>query len=236
VTESLRSIRIPDSAGNAFAPPRQGHITQSSQFPEIHCVSPARRILVQPNRNIEIRPIAHKSPSWGSVRHRRVSDRAHYPNFFEPTTPLGAGKRGQIIGHYLQSRPPETTPIEKGRPDLASTPDFQHLNLSRVKDTVLVEIVSKDLAARALGAELSLVTAQEWARRLLIDFRRISYLSSTGFAVLFKLVSQFTSSGGQIKLCNMDPGVRLGAEIVGLDKVVQIFDNEAAALAAFQAS
>jgi anti-anti-sigma factor len=123
---------------------------------------------------------------------------------------------------------------------LAATSDFQHLSLSRVKDIVLVEIISKDLtgpeAARALGAELSRVSAQEWARKLLIDFRRISYLSSTGFAVLFKLVTQFTASGGEIKLCNMDPGIRLGAEIVGLDKVVQIHDTEASALAAFKDS
>jgi anti-anti-sigma factor len=120
---------------------------------------------------------------------------------------------------------------------LAATPEFKHLSLSRVKDVVVIEIVSKDLTgpepARALGAELSLVAAQEWARRLLIDFRRINYLSSTGFAVLFKLVTQFVGSGGQIKLCNLDPGVRLGAEIVGLDKLVEIHASEASALAAF---
>jgi anti-anti-sigma factor len=109
--------------------------------------------------------------------------------------------------------------------------------MSRVKDVVLVEIISKDLqgpdAARALGAELSLVSAQEWAKRLLVDFKRIAYLSSTGFAVLFKLVNQFVAKGGQIKLCNMEAGIRLGAEIVGLDKLVEIHDSEASALAAF---
>jgi len=123
---------------------------------------------------------------------------------------------------------------------MSSTPDFQHLRLTRVKDVVLVEIISKDLqgpeAARALGAELSLVSVQEWAKRLLLDFRRISYLSSTGFAVLFKLVSRFVAAGGQIKLCNMEHGIRLGAEIVGLDKVVEIHDSEASALAAFGAA
>jgi anti-anti-sigma factor len=115
--------------------------------------------------------------------------------------------------------------------------DFQHLRVTRVKDIVCVEIISKDLqgpqAARELGAELSLVSTQEWAKRLLVDFRRIAYLSSTGFAVLFKLVTQFVAKGGQIKLCGMESGVRLGAEIVGLDKVVEIHDSEASAVAAF---
>jgi hypothetical protein len=31
----------------------------------------------------------------------------------------------------------------------------------------------------------------------------------------------------------MEPGLRLGAEIIGLDKVVPIYDSEAAAIASF---
>jgi anti-anti-sigma factor len=115
--------------------------------------------------------------------------------------------------------------------------DFQHLRLSRVNDVVVVEIISKDLqgpeAARELGAELSLVASQDWAKQLLIDLRRIAYLSSTGFAVIVKLVTRFTSAGGKIKLCNMESSLRLGAEIIGLDKLVEIHDSEASALAAF---
>lgn len=120
---------------------------------------------------------------------------------------------------------------------MSSTSDFQHLRLSRVKDIVVVEIISKDLqgpaAAREFGAELSLVSAQDWAKRIVLNFHRINYLSSTGFAVLFKLVSQVTAAGGQVAVSDMEPGLRLGAEIVGLDKVVPIYDNEAAAIASF---
>ena len=121
---------------------------------------------------------------------------------------------------------------------MSSTPEFQHLRLSRVKDIVVVEILTKDLqgptAARELGAELSLVSAQDWATRIVLNFHRINYLSSTGFAVLFKLVSRVTALGGRTAVCNMEPGLRLGAEIVGLDKVVSIYDSEAAAIAALE--
>ena len=120
---------------------------------------------------------------------------------------------------------------------MAAAPEFQHIRMSRVKDVVVVEIISKDLqgpaAARELGAELSKISAQEWAKQLLLNFERISYLSSTGFAVMFKLISQFKAKGGELKLCNLDPGIRLGAEIVGLDKLVAIYDSEALALASF---
>jgi anti-sigma B factor antagonist len=120
---------------------------------------------------------------------------------------------------------------------MSSTSDFQHLRLSRVKDIVVVEIVSKDLqgptAARELGAELLLVTTQGLATRIVLNFHRNNYLSSTGFAVLFKLISRVTAQGGKVAVCNMEPGLRLGAEIVGLDKVVSIYDSEAAAIASF---
>jgi anti-sigma B factor antagonist len=115
--------------------------------------------------------------------------------------------------------------------------EFQHLRLSMVKGVAVVEIRTKDIQgpqlAQELGHELALVMAQDWAKKLLIDFRRVGYLSSTGFAAIFKLVSRATAEGREVKLCGMEQGVRLGAEIVGLPKVVEIHDDEASALRAF---
>ena len=118
-----------------------------------------------------------------------------------------------------------------------SRPDFQHLRLRMVKDVAVVEIRTRDLQgptlAQELGTELALVAAQEWARRLLVNFRRVAFLSSTGLAAIFKLVSQARAEGREVKLCGMKNGVRLGAEIVGLPKLVEIHDDEAAALRTF---
>ena len=118
-----------------------------------------------------------------------------------------------------------------------SSPEFQHLRLSMVKDVTVVEIRTKELhglkPAQELGVELALVTTQEWARRLLVNFRRVTYVSSAGFAALFKLVSRARAEGREIKLCGMENGVRLGAEIIGLQKLVEIHDDEAAALRTF---
>jgi anti-sigma B factor antagonist len=115
--------------------------------------------------------------------------------------------------------------------------DFQHIHVSMVKDVAVVEIRTKDMhgpvLAKELGAELALVTAQEWARRLVVNFGRVGFLSSTGFAVLFKLVSRAKAEGREVKLCAMQPGVRLGAEIVGLDKLVNVYESESSALLAF---
>ena len=90
-----------------------------------------------------------------------------------------------------------------------------------------------DTGPGVFGTELAMVAAQEWARRLLVNFRRVNYVGSTGFAALFKLVSRARAEGREVKLCGMETGVRLGAEIVGLEKLVEIHDDEAAALRTF---
>ena len=115
--------------------------------------------------------------------------------------------------------------------------DFQHLRLSMVKDIAVVEIRTREIhgpqLAQELGHELATVTAQDWARRVLVNFRRVGFLSSTGFAALFRLVRRAKAEGRDVRFCDMEPGVRLGAEIVGLDKVAEIHDDEGAALRAF---
>ena len=120
-----------------------------------------------------------------------------------------------------------------------ATADFKHLQVSMVKEVAVVEIVSKDLRgpdlALELGAELTTVAGQEWAKQLLLNFRHVRYLSSTGFAVLVKLLNQAKATGQQVKFCEVDPDVRIGADIIGLSKYVEIYDHEAAALKAFSA-
>jgi anti-anti-sigma factor len=115
--------------------------------------------------------------------------------------------------------------------------DFQHLRMSMVQDVAVIEIRTKELQgvqlAQELGHELAMVIVQDWARRILIDFHKVNYLSSTGFAEIFKLVSRAKAEGREVKLCGMEHGVRLGAEIVGLDKVAEIHQNERSALAAY---
>jgi anti-anti-sigma factor len=121
-----------------------------------------------------------------------------------------------------------------------SNPEFQHMQMATVKDVTVIEIISKNLqgpkAAQELGGELAQVTAQSWAKRLLLDFRQTRYLSSTGFAVLFRIARDAKAKGIEIKICGMSDGVQLGAEIVGLTKVVELYPDQRSALQAFQSA
>src|SRR6185312_6490323 len=86
-----------------------------------------------------------------------------------------------------------------------STPEFEHLRLSMVGDVALVEILSRDLqgpkAGQEFGTELALVLAQDAARRILLDFRRTAFVSSSSLAALFKLVNQARAGGRELKFC-----------------------------------
>src|SRR5262245_59880670 len=114
-----------------------------------------------------------------------------------------------------------------------STVDFQHIKTSMADDVAVVEVVSRELRFPAqcqeLGSELYLVASQDWAQKLLINLKRTKYVCSTGFGVLVNLVNQVKEKGGEVKFCDLDPEVRIGADIIGLDKVAEIHPSEHAA-------
>jgi anti-anti-sigma factor len=119
-----------------------------------------------------------------------------------------------------------------------SKPEFEHIRLSTVGDVVLIELLTREILtpamAQQLGAELQHVLAQDWAKRLLLEFQQVAYFSSTAFAVTFRTVLDAKKKGIELKLCGMDGGLELGAGIVGLDKVAEIHGTEQQALEAFK--
>lgn len=118
-----------------------------------------------------------------------------------------------------------------------ATPDFQHLRLTMVGDVTLVEILSRNLqgpkVGKELGADLARILARDEARRILLDFRRAAFLSSSTFAALFKLLNRARADGRVVKFCGLAPGVLAGAEVVGLPKVVEIHKDQLAGLQSF---
>ncbi len=118
-----------------------------------------------------------------------------------------------------------------------STVDLQHITTSMVGEVAVVEILAKELRfphqAQELGTELTLVAGQEWAKQLLVNMKHVKYVSSTGFAVLLKLVKQAKDHGSILKFCNMDPEVRIGADIIGMDKIASLYGTEHEAIKAF---
>jgi anti-sigma B factor antagonist len=115
--------------------------------------------------------------------------------------------------------------------------DFEHIRLSEVNGIVLIEILSCDVQgperAQKFSAELMTVASQDSDLPILLDMRRCEYLSSMGYASLFKLVKQAKEHQRQVKFCNIHPDVKVGADIVGLYHVVELYDDRKSALEAF---
>lgn len=84
-----------------------------------------------------------------------------------------------------------------------------------------------------LGEQLSAMVASGAHPRLLIDFEEVHYMGSTGFATLMVLAKKAAKLGVKIALCNLQPEVRFGADILGFGTLIPIHDDEPAALDAF---
>jgi anti-sigma B factor antagonist len=118
-----------------------------------------------------------------------------------------------------------------------SADNFQHIKANMVDDVAVVEVLSNELRFPAqcqeVGTELYLVAGQDWAKKLLVNLGRTRYLCSTGFGVLVNLVKQASALGHAVKFCGLDPEVRIGADIIGLDRIAEIHPTEHEALKAF---
>jgi anti-sigma B factor antagonist len=69
-------------------------------------------------------------------------------------------------------------------------------------------------------------------RRLVVDLAHVSYIDSSGLAVLIEGMQNVEAYGGKFALAGLGEDVRTIFEIANLDQVFQIFPDVDAALAA----
>ena len=67
---------------------------------------------------------------------------------------------------------------------------------------------------------------------ILVDLSRVSYMDSSGLAVLVETLQRLSGNGGKLGLFGLGQSVRHIFEIARLDQVFQIFPDESAARAA----
>ena len=118
------------------------------------------------------------------------------------------------------------------------TPDVcQHFDLEHTGDVTIARVQSQQIRhppqAMAFGEDLALALQRDGASKVLIDFTRNDYLCSTAFATLLNLARDVQQRGGALKVCCFHPDVLHGANIIGLGRVVPIFDDEKTALSSF---
>lgn len=71
-------------------------------------------------------------------------------------------------------------------------------------------------------------------RALLLDFTRVSYLSSAGLRVCLVLARRFAGPGQGIAICSLSPPNRDVVAVSGFDRLIAVHDSAATALASLR--
>ena len=113
-----------------------------------------------------------------------------------------------------------------------------HLNIAERQDVVMVTFnnvkILDESIIRQIGGEFEKLTTEAAAeRKLLLNFDRVTFMSSAMIGQIMKLYKQAKADGIALKLCSIDPAILEVFKITRLDKLLDIRKTEADALAAF---
>jgi len=114
---------------------------------------------------------------------------------------------------------------------------YRRLTISDVGDVTVVRFVDRkildELNIQELGQELFQLVEEENKTRLLLNFQQVEFLSSAALGKLITLDKKVKAHGGKMKFSNIRPEIYEVFAITKLNKLFDIKDDEADALAAF---
>jgi anti-sigma B factor antagonist len=108
----------------------------------------------------------------------------------------------------------------------------EHVNRVTVFRILVKEVRDPD-GAVAVFQGVSAMARRMVPAFILIDLSQTKHLSGMAFVVLSSLAQQVAATRGRLAICRLDPTLRAGAEIMGISSGVDIYDDEASALASF---
>jgi len=107
-------------------------------------------------------------------------------------------------------------------------------------------IVTKKDEATVIEAECTTLTAAntkafkanlekevENATNILLDLNKITFIDSSGLGVFLSCLKTLNKKGGDLKICNITKSVRVLFELVRLHQIIEVFNSQEEALAAF---
>lgn len=112
------------------------------------------------------------------------------------------------------------------------------LSVEQRDDVQIVRVEEAKLTYPVLSAFFAEVRqlVESGARRLVIDLKNVSYIDSASIGCLIDIHHLLEERGGSVKLSGPKPRVQTMLSMVLVDKILDVYKDEAAALAAFGAS
>ena len=114
----------------------------------------------------------------------------------------------------------------------------QRLEIQEIGDITVVRFrdprISDALEIEELGRQLYRVLELKNCSKLVIDFSPVEFLSSATIGKLISLNHKVRVCKASLRLCNLQPMIRDLFKLCRLDRVFDIRENQAAAIASFE--
>lgn len=115
--------------------------------------------------------------------------------------------------------------------------EYQRLSVNEVGDVTVVRFrdqkIIDNLNIQELGRELARLVEVDKREKLLLNFSTVEFLSSSALGKLITLDKKVKAAGGVLKLCRIQPEIYEVFAITKLNRLFDIMEDEADALAAF---
>ena len=114
---------------------------------------------------------------------------------------------------------------------------YQRLDVNQVGDVTVIRFrdhkIVEDINIQQLGQEMFRLIEVDSRDKLLLNFSSVDFLSSAALGKLITLDKKMKAHGGALKLSNIRPEIYEVFAITKLNRLFDIKDDEADALAAF---
>lgn len=114
---------------------------------------------------------------------------------------------------------------------------YRRVDVNEVGDVTVVRFrdhkIVEDINIQQLGQELFRLVETDNRGKLLLNFSAVDFLSSAALGKLITLDKKMKAHGGVLKLSNIRPEIYEVFAITKLNRLFDIKDDEADALAAF---
>ena len=111
------------------------------------------------------------------------------------------------------------------------------IKLSTVSEVTVVNFVDRKILDEAniqeMGRELFALIEEDGCEKLLLNFTNVEFLSSAALGKLITVDKKMKQASGALKLSNIRPEIYEVFAITRLNKLFEIHDDEADALASF---
>ena len=114
-------------------------------------------------------------------------------------------------------------------------PAYLHFDVTEIGDVTVVRIRSPHIATdiEDFGRELYSLVENGKRQKLLLNLSVVEFFGDAALSKMIVLRRKLNAQGGVLKISNMSPNVHQVFTITKLDRIFDIHEDEADALAAF---